>query len=137
MGRLDMDFAANFTFGDEVGLKAFALAHRLAHDQFADAIAENDGIDTPDFDVADSGAHGVWAALMLDAKEVTDEARQALEAWLVLHQQLHQAEYDATALGVAYDFSTVDFADQEEFYTWMQQHQQAHAITADALGITT
>lgn len=147
MGRVALSFLSQMRFGDGAALKAFALEHRLAHDQFAGAISTADAIATPNFDVGDARAHSAWEILMLDPKEAPAQARDALQAWLLLHSQLHQAEYDALGLGdvgapggvfdgEAYDLATVDMAKADEFNVWMQQHQQVHDIEADALGIT-
>ena len=136
MAVVALDFLANMNFGDDAALRDFALAHRLAHNDFASAISSLYGASTPNFDVADESAHAVWAMDMVKPDEVPAQGREALKSWLLFHAQLHEAEYNAIGLGPAFDFSTVDFSKADQFYNWMQQHQQAHDITAGALGIT-
>ena len=137
MGRVALDFASNMSYGDGPSLRAFALTHRLAHNEFANALVALNGFQTPNFDVADERATGAWELVMIERDKVPQGAKQSLDAWLLLHANLTQAEYDALGLGLAYDLSTVDFGNASEFYVWMQQHQLVHAIVADALGIIT
>lgn len=137
MGRLDLDFASQMRFGDGAALKEFALAHRLAHAQLASSISASLSIAVSSFDVSDDRARAAWELLMLAPDDAPAQARAALGAWLLLHAQLHQSEYDALGLGVAYDFAAADFAKADQFNTWMFEHQQAHALEADALGIAS
>lgn len=136
MGRLDLDFATTMRFGDGEALKSFSLSHRLGHAQISDSIASKFNVAVTSFDVGDERARAAWELVMIDPDNAPAQAREALQAWLLLHAEMHQSEYDAIGLGVAYDLSTVDFSNQEQFYTWMLQHQQVHALEADALGIT-
>jgi len=136
MGRVAFDLASTMRFADSDGLREFSLAHRFAHQQIAGAISSAYSVAVPGFDVGDERAHKAWELVMLKPKEIPPQAQELIKDWLLLHQNLHQAEYDALGLGPAYDFSTVDFADANAFQNWMLQHQQAHDIEADALGIT-
>lgn len=80
---------------------------------------------------------------MLD-KKAPAQAKAALDAWLQLHADMHQSEYDALNLGditaqfqgQSFDLATVDMSKAGEFYVWMQNHQQIHDTEDNALGIT-
>lgn len=138
-----LDFYSQMNFGDGTALKDFALAHRLAHQAISSAIADAGEPATSSFDVADGRAHSAWELLMLD-KDAPGQAREALDAWLQLHADMHQSEYDALNLGditdsfegQSFDLASVDMTKPDEFYVWMQNHQQIHDTEDNALGIT-
>lgn len=144
MARVALDFASMMRFGDGAALKEFALIHRFAHQEIATGISSVDGVAADSFDVSDSRAHAAWELLMLKPKDAPAQAKDALNAWLLLHAQMHQSEYDALGLGditdafegQSFDLSTVDMTNPDEFNTWMLFHQQIHDAEDDALGIT-
>lgn len=139
MASVAFNFASMMRFADGTALKEFALAHRLAHQSISTAISAAGGPATSSFDVADGRAHDAWELLMLE-KQAPMEAKSALDAWLQLHAVMHQSEYDALNLGdvgQSFDLTTVDMSKSDEFYGWMQNHQQIHDTENAALGITT
>lgn len=136
MAGLGLNAFSDMRFGDGQGLKEFALVHRLSHDAAADAIVTQLGAVVPGFDVGDDRARAAWELLMLMGDKAPREAHSAVQPWLLLHAQLHQAEYDAIGFGSAPDLSTVDFSSERQFAAWMQEHQQAHDQISGALGIS-
>ena len=136
MARLDFDILANTSFADGEGIKNFALAHRLAHQQIASAISTQFSAEVDAFDVGDGRAHDAWELLMYRNPHTPPIAKATVDQWLLWHMRITQSEYDAVGLGTAYDLSTADFTNPDSYYTWMQQHQSVHQFIEDTLGIT-
>lgn len=121
--------------GDAEGLRIFFLEHRLAHAAIAAAVAAQHDMTLPEFDVGDESARRQWEAVMRpDAPEGL--RTPVLDDWLNLHQQLHQAEYQAVGLGPVPDLGVVDFSDAKAFAQWMLEHQQIHDLVGNELGIS-
>ena len=130
-----LDIAADMQFRDASGLRSFFLDHRLAHDANASAIQSKFATTVPGLPVASDFALAEWIATMESSATGEKPPGRALKDWLLFHQSLHQAEYDALGFGEAPDLSEADFSDKSQFETWMQDHKMIHDIVGNALGV--
>lgn len=130
-----LDVASDLKFRDAAGLRSFFLDHKLAHNANASAIQSQFGASVPGVPIASEFALVEWIATMESAETGQKPSGQALKDWLLFHQSLHQAEYDALSFGEAPDLSEVDFSDRSQFEIWMQDHKLIHDIVGNALGI--
>lgn len=58
-----------------------------------------------------------------------------VKQWLAAHETIHEQIRAATNVSGT-DLSLVDFSDDEEFLTWMDDHAQEHLVFRQILGIT-
>lgn len=63
-----------------------------------------------------------------------DDDPKAVQQWLVAHEAIHEAIRQATNVdGV--DLSLVDFSQDDEFFIWMDTHEQEHIAERNILGV--
>ena len=130
---MNIDVQSQMQYGDEGALRDLFLVHSLVHDEYAKAIATKRGTPTPTGGMRSNYALDEWAAVM--RKEIPAGAA-ILADWLQLHNNLHQAEYEALGFGLSPDLSEPDFTDESQFYDWMFAHNQIHLLVGKALGVT-
>jgi len=135
---MNMDLYGYFAYGDDVGVSTFALAHRFAHEQEAQAIATKfPGQVIQTFNVGAEEIVGPWQQMMADPDAPIP---QGMFDWLISHNTNHTemlALLPANATLVQVDLSIVDFRDPDQMYEWMFLHQQMHDYEQSALGITS
>lgn len=136
---MNIDLASATEYGDAQGLRQFMLDHRFVHAQTAFAVVTQFNVSLPSIGLSSSAAEDAWIALMEAGQRGEHQVTPlALTDWLNLHSQLHQYEYEVIAPSIsAPDLSTVDFSKADQFYDWMQAHQQIHDSISQALGITS
>jgi len=120
---VDIDLQSQMNFGDAESLRDLFLVHRFVHDQYAAQIVAKGGQVTPTGGLSSELALAEWVVTMQgDAPGLMP----ALGDWLQLHQNLHQAEYQAVNAGLMPDLVDVDFSDEQQFYDWMELHRDLH-----------
>lgn len=135
---MNIDLYGLFEFGDEEGVKQFALAHRFTHEYEAQAINQRYGANLSTYGVGTNDIVEPWIALM---RGEIEGQPQELSDWLELHNQNHQAMLSylqgspVTTIGGA-DLSMTDFGDAGQMAEWLTLHQQVHLYEQQALGLT-
>ena len=135
---MNLDIFSQIEFGDGHGVRAFMLAHSLIHDEEAVAIAAQFGVSQSTFAMRNGSAEDAWVARMAERGE-KGQIPFALQDWLEWHADIHNQTYQIIGgnAGVqAPDLSQVDFGNAEQFYDWMQSHQQMHDFEQQSLGLT-
>ncbi len=130
---MDIGLQSQMLFGDDASLYDFFLVHRMLHDQYAVKIAAAGKGATPTGGMSSESALQAWISAM--RKQGPGSAPVLLD-WLKLHQNLHQAEYQALGFGLLPDLIDVDFSLEDQFYDWMYGHAAIHTIQSQALGVT-
>lgn len=120
---MDIDLQSQMNFGDEESLRDLFLVHRFVHDQYSAQIVAQGGLPTPTAGLSSEIALADWVVTM---KGDSPGLMPALGDWLQLHQNLHQAEFQAVNTGFLPDLVDVDFSDQQQFYDWMELHRALH-----------
>lgn len=132
---MNIDFYGLFNYGDEDGVKIFALAHQLTHDAESAAFAAQ-GIQVGDYEVGSQEVVQPWINAMRNPEEPQDPG---LWLWLQMHNQAHQQMLAnlpiAQSIG-GVDLSMVDFRDPDQMYQWLTMHQQIHDYEQQQLGIS-
>ena len=133
---MNLDAASVFSFGDTLALKSFLLLHRFVHTAEATALTAKFVVPCSTFGLGGSLAEEAWGELMSAGER--RPTPPPLKDWLQLHAQLHVQAYTllGSAPSTAPDLSEVDFSSPEEFYDWMQAHQDMHDYEMAALGLT-
>lgn len=131
----DLTPYTQIAFGDAQGLAQFFFAHRLNHIQIDHQIIVNQ-LGSPANSTIDSQeALNAWIQQMTKPDEINDKAVSLFFDWLQWHDNLHQAEYDAFALGDSPSISQFDPRKPDDFYNWMYLHAQMHETLNQAAGI--
>lgn len=143
---MNMDLYGLFEWGDEDGVKQFALAHRFAHDAEANALQAQYGAVVTTYAVGGQEIIDPWIGLMRgDFEQMPREMYDWLEAHNANHQNMLTliggaagAPAIVNVLGTASstDLSMVDFAKPAEMYQWLTLHQQLHTFEQQSLGLT-
>ena len=133
---MNIDLYGLFEFGDEDGVKQFALAHRFTHEIEAAALKAQFGGTVSTFDIGGDGIVESWIGMMRgDIEEIPAE----MSDWLQRHNDLHQtmlAYVGGNITGSISDISQVDFSDSAQMFDWLQRHQEIHKLEQQALGIS-
>jgi hypothetical protein len=131
-----LDVEAQMVFGDAQALARFMFAHANLHQRYGALIQQKFGSQTPLFDLTDETAQREWGALM-EAREDGEPkpSSDAIDTWLRMHDALHSAEIAALKIGTTSGLQSVDFSNEEQFYDWMNDHQQYHDLEDSALGL--
>lgn len=143
---MNMDLYGLFEWGDEEGVKQFALAHRFAHEYESQALAAQYGATVGTYAIGGEEVVEPWIALMRG--EVEQMPREMYD-WLEAHNANHQnmlallggasgAPTVINVLGTASstDLSMVDFSNPAEMYQWLTLHQELHSFEQQTLGLT-
>jgi hypothetical protein len=132
-----IDLAATTGFSDQSGMRNFFLVHRFVHHQTAAALTAKYHVAASSFGITDENSEKEWLALMQKAKP-GQMPGMALRNWLTVHNAIHVANYvllGQTPTG-APDLSQVDFGSQDQFFSWMYDHQLVHDFEQSSLGLT-
>lgn len=135
---MNIDLYGLFDFGDEDGVKQFALAHRFTHEAEAAAIYQQFGNNINTYSIGSNDIVEPWIAVMRgDIGHMPEE----LSEWLELHNENHQDMLQILLGGAvstvsSTDLSQVDFADPDQLFIWLTLHQQIHLAEQQALGLT-
>lgn len=132
-----MIFDSAIRFGDAEALTSFFGDHAIAHATYPALLETQFGRSrATTFDVSDQGALRAWLVMNEELRETQHaELPDSLANWLQFHNAMHQSEADVMGITSFIDLSAVDFRNPDEFYVWMQTHQDAHAIENATLGI--
>jgi hypothetical protein len=133
----NIDIVSNMPFNDASGVAQFMLAHYQNHNQIGAALLAQYKQGTSTFGLQSPAAEQAWVDLMrAHQRGEQRQTPQPLADWLHLHATLHNAEYTIIlpSLTQTYELEDVDFSDPEQFYDWLQGHQQIHDFEQGLLG---
>lgn len=121
------------TYGDLAGFRSFIMDHANLHQQYSTAILVVNQQVMPFFNLYDD--HMVRDVLRNMSVGRDDRLNtKAINNWLTLHSQLHQAEIEALSLQGNIDLYDADFTTAEGLYDWMTVHQTYHNAETLVLG---
>jgi hypothetical protein len=136
---MNIDLSATTGFNDTQGLRNFLLAHRFVHLETANALSAKYNVPFSTFGLDSQLAEDAWVQAMQQGAQGQRGVKQpaSLQDWLNVHAAIHNASYSLLAGqgAVAPDLSVVDFAQADQFYDWMQAHQEMHDYEYQQLGL--
>lgn len=119
-----LGLSSSMVFGDAQALMLWFAEHFSLHNSYVGKMQTVFGTSPPAFDALDLRAQEEWIKSM--TADEKPAATPNLYAWLLAHEDLHRAEWDAIGYTQDIDLSTVDFRKPDSFYDWMNFHQQIH-----------
>jgi glycogen debranching enzyme len=104
---------------DPAGFSIWLNEHYLEHAQFVRIFqTQTTPLFIPDYNFA------LW-----------DDDKKIISAWLESHEATHRALRTYTGVG-GIDLADVDLTQEDQFYSWMDDHADEHSLIRRALGIT-
>ena len=104
---------------DPAGFSIWLMQHYLEHAQFVQIFQQQTTpIFIPDYNFA------LW-----------DDDKNVVGSWLQAHQRTHQSLRDFTGVS-GINLADVDLTQDDQWYTWMDDHAAEHRDIRSALGIT-
>lgn len=110
---MDLSPFLNSVAGDQNSFNDFLMANSASHQSIKDALNELDLSIT---------------SFIID--RIDDE-----NEWLLVHNDVHQQEYDLLGLTGLPDLVSVDLNDNEQYQDWMNRHVLAHQQVNLTLGL--
>lgn len=105
---------------DPAGFSIWLQEHYLEHVQFVELFqAEAVPVFVPDYNFA------LWS-----------DDKKTQSAWLESHETAHQVLRTFTGVD-GIDLSDVDLTQDDQWFEWMDDHAEEHALLRQALGINT
>lgn len=110
-----IDFPKSQYGGIQTGMSAWALHHRIDHQDVADAVRAQFGIDLPQYEI--------------DPMSFTKDS-----LFLLRNQQMHN-DCNSVLGTSGVDLSALDFSDASQIQAWLWLHFEAHRAWHEVLRI--
>ena len=113
---MNMDDLSTVEYGDTEGFNRFLFENDLQHRLFKDTLASNFNIVIPSYPLDN-----------IDPQDV--------DAWLLDHQQEHNAMNAVLGLDNPINLLDTDWRKEGDFYDWLNNHYLLHEQIIDRLGL--
>jgi|SoimicMinimDraft_4_1059732.scaffolds.fasta_scaffold78566_2 hypothetical protein len=104
---------------DPAGFSIWLNEHWLEHEQFVRIFqTQTTPLFVPEYNF------GLW-----------DDDKKVISAWLESHEATHRVLRTFTGVG-GIDLADVDLTQEDQFFSWQDDHAEEHSLIRRALGIT-